>query len=67
MVREFIRLRPDGSCDEYPFASTDQGGAGASAANVQLRQNRIQGGLIGGFYRSQRILTNDAFWVTTRP
>jgi hypothetical protein len=65
--RAFRRQRPDGSCDEYPFASTSQGGPGASRANVGVRQNSIQGGLTSAFYRTQRVLTNDAFWVTTTP
>jgi RHS repeat-associated protein len=32
------------SCDEYPFASTLQGGAPATIAKVPLRSNLVQGG-----------------------
>jgi RHS repeat-associated protein len=37
--------------DEYPFASTAQGGAGASVVQVPQVQNRVQGGLLSAFYR----------------
>jgi Deoxyribonuclease NucA/NucB len=37
------------SCDEYPYASTAQGGAGASIAPVPVREQRIQGAQLGGF------------------
>jgi hypothetical protein len=40
------------SCDEYPYASTAQGGAGASTAPVPIREQRVQGGELGGFYRN---------------
>lgn len=33
-----------GSPDEYPFASTLQGGAGARVAGVPIGEQRIQGG-----------------------
>ena len=63
----FLCARPDGSCDEYPFASTNEGGARASRANVNLRQNQRGGALLGGFYKRQRVLTGDAFWVFAAP
>ncbi|MPZ80624.1 MAG: hypothetical protein GEV28_09600 [Actinophytocola sp.] len=34
-----------GQCDEYPMASTDEGGAGARAEEVPARENQCQGGL----------------------
>jgi RHS repeat-associated protein len=37
-------------CDEYPYASTVQGGAGASTAPVPPREQRIQGAQLRGFY-----------------
>lgn len=33
-----------GQCDEYPMASTDEGGKGARAEEVPARENRCQGG-----------------------
>ncbi|WP_309117049.1 NucA/NucB deoxyribonuclease domain-containing protein [Saccharothrix sp.] len=39
-----------GSCDEYPMASTDQGGAGARAEEVPTRENLCQGGSYGRQY-----------------
>jgi hypothetical protein len=38
------------SLDEYPFASTFQGGAGASVAEVPLKEQTIQGNHLSYFY-----------------
>lgn len=40
------------SCDEYPFASTSQGGAGATIAKVPLRNNLVPGGIFSAFYQT---------------
>ena len=63
----YRRARPEGSCDEYPFASAIQGGAGSSTANVPRSENNAQGGFISTFYRTQRVLDGDSYWVTTSP
>jgi hypothetical protein len=42
------------SCDEYPFASTGQGGAGSSTRGVPLWENWLQGGLLSAFYFGMR-------------
>jgi len=43
---------PSGSqLDEFPYASTAQGGVGAVAAPVPWLQNAVQGGLLSAFYR----------------
>ena len=34
----------DGQCDEYPLASTNEGGRGARTEEVPKRENRCQGG-----------------------
>ena len=39
------------SCDEYPFASTFEGGVGASTALVPPREQSIQGGVLRQFYK----------------
>ena len=51
------------SCDEYPFASTFQGGRGAVVRLVPIRENSIQGGMISAFYRRSRIGHGDCFRV----
>jgi Deoxyribonuclease NucA/NucB len=57
---------PD-SCDEYPFASTAEGGPGkASIAGVPLREQRIQGGDLAGFYRRHRVGNGDRFVVVVQ-
>ena len=59
--------RGPGSCDEYPFASTYEGGPGkASIAGVPLWEQRRQGGDLLGFYRRHRIGNGDAFVVVVQ-
>jgi hypothetical protein len=55
------------SWDEYPFASTFQGGAGASVSAVPEKENWIQGGVIGASYSIQRINVGDDFWAVVIP
>ncbi|MCU1441230.1 MAG: hypothetical protein JWP85_2227 [Rhodoglobus sp.] len=52
-----------GSPDEYPFASTFQGGQGARVADVPLAEQRIQGGVMSSFYQRHGIGDGDSFRV----
>jgi hypothetical protein len=52
--------------DEYPFASTYQGGAGASVRNVPAAENRLQGLRIANFYWRNKIGDGDKFMVKGR-
>ena len=52
-----------GSPDEYPFASTYQGGAGARVEEVPLGEQRIQGGVLSRFYAQNGIGEGDPFAV----
>lgn len=52
-----------GSPDEYPFASTLQGGAGARVAGVPLNEQFIQGAVIRNFYAKFGIGDGDPFRV----
>jgi hypothetical protein len=62
-------LRPPGkSCDEYPFASTHEGGLHLpkgyrGIAMVPRWEQDVQGGTLGAFYATYRVIDNDAFWV----
>lgn len=40
------------SCDEYPFASTVEGGAGAHKSCVVAFENSLQGGKLGPFLKN---------------
>jgi hypothetical protein len=51
------------SCDEYPFASTYEGGAGASIRGVPLLEQWIQGGILSTFYRINSVLDRGQFRV----
>ncbi|GIM97154.1 hypothetical protein Ato02nite_089470 [Paractinoplanes toevensis] len=60
--------RPEYQCDEYPFASTDEGAANPnndfSVESIQKDQNELAGRLLGTFYNADRILYGkDAFYV----
>jgi hypothetical protein len=55
-------------CDEYPFATTLEGASRTRRPDwdwtwVPAGEQRQQGGLLNGFYRQNRILNGDAFWV----
>ncbi|MER6093363.1 NucA/NucB deoxyribonuclease domain-containing protein [Streptomyces bluensis] len=56
------------SCDEYPFATTKEGGTALppisrGIAWVPNDEQDAQGGRINAFHKQQRLLDNDAFWV----
>lgn len=55
-------LKPS-SCDEYPLASTTEGGAGASTQGVPGGEQLIQGGIVNGTYAKNRMKTGDEFLV----
>lgn len=67
------KVHPIGtSCDEYPFATTDQGASKTmqpdwGTAYVPTSEQSSQGGYLSNFYRQFRVLdgngTGDAFWV----
>ena len=54
------------SCDEYPFASTLEGGRGASIAGVPRVEQRRQGGALRAFYAKERVRVGDEFLVVVR-
>ena len=62
----FTPAYPAGSCDEYPFASSVEGGPGARLAEVPKRENSCQGGTLGGQYRSKGIKIGDQYGVILR-
>lgn len=54
-LRDWPYPRPAGmSVEEYPFASTVEGGSFASTGLVPLEEQYIQGGLLNAFYRSTK-------------
>ncbi len=55
------------SWDEYPFAGSNQGGFGASVVSVPLKQNSMQGTIIGACYLIQKIKVNDPYLVVVTP
>ncbi|GGQ67161.1 NucA/NucB deoxyribonuclease domain-containing protein [Couchioplanes azureus] len=59
----FVKQYPDDSCDEYPFASTRQGGAGAAIAHIPQTDNTNGGNKLGAFIRENRVWDNDAYFV----
>jgi hypothetical protein len=56
--------RPVGQqCDEYPFASTYEGGATASAVLVPAGENQSQGGSLSNFYVTNNLQNGSRFQV----
>jgi RHS repeat-associated protein len=52
-----------GSCDEYPFASTREGGLGSQVMGVPAAEQQIQGTTISAFYSTNRVKNGDPFLV----
>jgi hypothetical protein len=56
------------SCDEYPFKTTNQGASMTKQPDwgwawVPVSEQSAQGGRVNAFYRANRILNDDQFWV----
>ncbi|SDD86996.1 NucA/NucB deoxyribonuclease domain-containing protein [Actinokineospora iranica] len=51
------------SCDEYPFKSAKEGGAGASTQGVPIIEQNRQGGAIGRAYTVNQLQDGDEFLV----
>ncbi|KDR81298.1 hypothetical protein GALMADRAFT_1125289 [Galerina marginata CBS 339.88] len=56
-----VTCDPGESCDEYPFASTAEGGAGAIANCIIELGNSIQGGFLSTLLRGNMINENDHY------
>ncbi|UQI46193.1 NucA/NucB deoxyribonuclease domain-containing protein [Streptomyces sp. HU2014] len=59
---------PKPQCDEYPFASTKEGGTALAKPNrgtmwVPDKENQTQGGFLATFYRENRVLDGDPYYV----
>jgi nicotinamidase-related amidase len=55
------------SCDEYPFASSKEGGTNASTSAVPVSEQNSQGGTLSAFYQGNSIQTGDKFQVSVGP
>ncbi|ODM15264.1 hypothetical protein SI65_09205 [Aspergillus cristatus] len=51
-------------CDEFPFASVQEGGRNAHLRCVNINENRSEGGQLRGFYRT--IKNGDKFGITVK-
>ncbi len=53
------------SMEEFPFASTAQGGPGAYLTQVSVAEQRAQGLLLANFYRANGVMPGDPFaiWI----
>lgn len=59
-----IKYPGQGSCDEYEFASTAEGGAGARTEEVPIREQNCQGATIkNAYYTKPGIAVGDEFLV----
>jgi len=62
-----LRRPGRGSIDEFPYASTFEGGLGALGEAVPIHENFIQGGCLGAFYRWSLKTTPQPFLVVPIP
>ncbi|MDN7672492.1 NucA/NucB deoxyribonuclease domain-containing protein [Burkholderia oklahomensis] len=55
----------DCDCDEYPFASTQEGARDneVSVKRIDASDNRRAGAFLGNFYLNQRVLDNEEFYL----
>ncbi|WSQ23532.1 NucA/NucB deoxyribonuclease domain-containing protein [Streptomyces zaomyceticus] len=51
------------TCDEYPFASSMEGGLGAQLRSVSIAEQRIQGGTLSAFISANKLKAGDEFQV----
>jgi len=58
-----VKGPPGTSLDEFPFASSAQGGAGASVAAIRVEEQCAQGGKMSAFYKKHNIGNGDSFIV----
>lgn len=63
---------PGDQCDEYPFQSSYEGASFVGRNRVSVRSiiashNTTGGSRLAAFYRDQRVIDNDAFWVEPVP
>ncbi|SDC20711.1 NucA/NucB deoxyribonuclease domain-containing protein [Actinokineospora iranica] len=52
-----------GSCDEFPFKSTEEGGTGSRIEEVPTGEQNIQGGTISSFYQKHKMVDGDKYLV----
>jgi Deoxyribonuclease NucA/NucB/Cricket paralysis virus, VP4 len=58
---------PGQSLDEYPFASSAQGGAGSHVRSVPKGEQNYQGGVLSRFYQDNNVAPGDPFDVRFEP
>src|SRR5262245_22494595 len=54
------------SLDEFPFASTTQGGKGASVAAIPRSEQNAQGGKMSSFYQNSGVKNGQSFTVVVK-
>jgi hypothetical protein len=64
---DFVPTTPGGSCDEYPFATTYEGGSGSSIREVPQTEQNTQGTEYIVFLRANKIQDGDRFIVEVIP
>ena len=62
-LKGHAKAKPGKSLDEFPFASTKQGGAGAAVGPIDVHEQNRQGGVMSAFYKKHNIKDGDSFNV----
>jgi hypothetical protein len=55
------------SLDEFPFASSTQGGKGAAVAAIPVEEQNAQGGKMSSFYQNNNIGNNKSYIIKIVP
>lgn len=61
--RPYLRPEEGYNLDEFPYASTAQGGSGSSIIELPEGENKSHGAALGNFYDHHNIQPGDSFWV----
>ncbi len=62
-LNEIDKAKKGNSLDEYPFASSKEGGVGSNVKSVPKGEQNIQGGTMSSFYQNNNIADGDKFIV----
>ncbi|WP_176993442.1 NucA/NucB deoxyribonuclease domain-containing protein [Nonomuraea jiangxiensis] len=67
---EFTAAEREGKqCDEFPFASAEQGASNAKPKNnfsvlpINAPQNNAHGNVLGAWYQNNRVIQSDRFYI----
>jgi hypothetical protein len=61
------KANPGFSLDEFPFASSTQGGSGAAVEEIPVSEQNAQGGKMSSFYQNNNVGNGQSYIVKIVP